>query len=134
MSKGRQTSSPTPLHPTTPIHHHHDRAPQLRRHLRAAPRRPRGRQALGAGAAGAPLALCTRPSFPAAAAGFGLTRRTQPHHPPSPANPTCPNSTPPSQFCPSRELKNTLLHEMIHAKLFLDGRWRADGDHGPLFK
>ncbi|KIZ00822.1 putative Zinc finger RAD18 domain-containing [Monoraphidium neglectum] len=43
-------------------------------------------------------------------------------------------SEPLLQFRPLRDLKDTLLHEMIHALLFLDGRWRQDGDHGPLFK
>ena len=41
---------------------------------------------------------------------------------------------PAPQFRPLADLKDTLLHEMIHALLFLDGRWRADGDHGPIFK
>lgn len=34
------------------------------------------------------------------------------------------------QFRPVRDLKDTLLHEMIHAALFL-GNVRDDGDHGP---
>lgn len=33
------------------------------------------------------------------------------------------------QFRPVRDLKDTLLHEMIHAALFL-GNVRDDGDHG----
>jgi predicted SprT family Zn-dependent metalloprotease len=37
------------------------------------------------------------------------------------------------QFRPVRDLKETLLHEMIHAALFL-GNVRDDGDHGPKFK
>ncbi|KAI8463624.1 MAG: SprT-like family-domain-containing protein [Monoraphidium minutum] len=43
-------------------------------------------------------------------------------------------SEPLLKFRPVRDIKDVLLHEMIHAALFLDGRWRADGDHGPLFK
>jgi len=37
------------------------------------------------------------------------------------------------QFRPVRDLKDTLLHEMIHAALFL-GNVRDDGDHGPKFR
>jgi len=35
---------------------------------------------------------------------------------------------------PMAELKDTLLHEMIHAELFRTGEWRRDGDHGPRFR
>jgi hypothetical protein len=34
---------------------------------------------------------------------------------------------------PLRDLKDTLLHEMIHAELFLKGM-RDDGDHGKVFR
>jgi hypothetical protein len=34
---------------------------------------------------------------------------------------------------PLRDLKDTLLHEMIHAELFLKGV-RDDGDHGKVFR
>jgi hypothetical protein len=34
---------------------------------------------------------------------------------------------------PPRDLKDTLLHEMIHAELFLKGV-RDDGDHGKVFR
>jgi len=37
------------------------------------------------------------------------------------------------QFRPSIELKETLLHEMIHAWMFL-GKIRDQGDHGPRFQ
>jgi hypothetical protein len=39
----------------------------------------------------------------------------------------------PLQFRPVKDLKETLLHEMIHAALFL-GNVRDDGDHGPKFR
>lgn len=44
---------------------------------------------------------------------------------------------PTPQYRTSRDLKMVLLHEMIHAKLFVDGRWRDDSEdnyHGPIFK
>lgn len=37
------------------------------------------------------------------------------------------------QFRPSLELKETLLHEMIHAWMFLQ-KIRDQGDHGPRFQ
>lgn len=37
------------------------------------------------------------------------------------------------QLRPVSDLKNTLLHEMIHAELFLEGI-RDRGDHGPKFQ
>lgn len=37
------------------------------------------------------------------------------------------------QYRPIKELKETLLHEMIHALLFLE-RIKDDGDHGSVFK
>lgn len=37
------------------------------------------------------------------------------------------------QFRPARDLKDTLLHEMIHAAMFLEGI-RDHGDHGPMFQ
>ena len=37
------------------------------------------------------------------------------------------------QFRPSLELKETLLHEMIHAWMFLE-KIRDQGDHGPHFQ
>lgn len=37
------------------------------------------------------------------------------------------------QFRPSLELKETLLHEMIHAWMFLE-KIRDQGDHGPRFQ
>jgi hypothetical protein len=36
-------------------------------------------------------------------------------------------------YRPLRDLKDTLLHEMIHAELFLKGV-RDDGDHGKVFR
>ena len=37
------------------------------------------------------------------------------------------------QFRPALELKETLLHEMIHAWIFLE-KIRDQGDHGPRFQ
>lgn len=37
------------------------------------------------------------------------------------------------QLRPVSDLKNTLLHEMIHAELFLEGI-KDRGDHGPKFQ
>lgn len=43
----------------------------------------------------------------------------------------CPHAA--LQFRPVKDLKETLLHEMIHAALFLCNV-RDDGDHGPKFR
>jgi hypothetical protein len=37
------------------------------------------------------------------------------------------------QFRPTADLKETLLHEMIHASLFLKGVREGNGGHGPRF-
>jgi len=43
-------------------------------------------------------------------------------------------SEPLLKYRPGRDLKDVLLHELIHARMFLDGTWKADGDHGPGFR
>ena len=37
------------------------------------------------------------------------------------------------QYRPAKDLKETLLHEMIHSYIFLE-RIRDDGDHGTRFR
>jgi hypothetical protein len=43
-------------------------------------------------------------------------------------------SEPLLKFRPPEDLKETLLHEMIHAKIFLTSTVRDHDDHGPQFQ
>ncbi|CAL5223634.1 g6178 [Coccomyxa viridis] len=42
-------------------------------------------------------------------------------------------SAPLMKYRTTEDMKDTLLHEMIHAYLFTNGQHRRDGDHGPRF-